>query len=313
MCPNLKHFVIFSSVSCGRGNTGQTNYGMANSVMERICENRHSEGLPALAVEWGAVGEVGLVADMAEDNQEVVIGGTLQQKIGNCLEILDDLLTQNKHPIVSSMVVAEKRASSSNAGTIVDTVINILGLRDLKTISLHSTLAELGMDSMMAVEIKQTLERQFEVFLTPQDIRSMTFAKLKEIGASDDKEKKTTVAEPHSINQISEGGLNYLIRSLGDESTAYESVIRIPSLCENGSTVEQPTTEYSTIFVIPGLEGIASIMEPLAKNLNVQVLCLQYDIVGKSLTIEEMAAVQYPVRIPIILQLFYFLSFTKIK
>jgi len=294
MCPKLKHFVIFSSVSCGRGNAGQTNYGMSNSVMERICEIRHSEGLPALAVEWGAVGEVGLVADMAEDNQEVVIGGTLQQKIGNCLEILDDLLTQKKHPIVSSMVVAEKRASSSNAGTIVDTVINILGLRDLKTISLHSTLAELGMDSMMAVEIKQTLERQFEVFLTPQDIRSMTFAKLQEIGSSDDKEKKTDV-EPKSISQVPDVGLSYLIRAVGEESSAYNSVMRMPSLCENGSVVEQPTTKLPTLFIIPGLEGISSMMEPLSKNLDMQVLCLQYDIVGTSTTIEEMAASHYTV------------------
>lgn len=294
MCPELKYFVIFSSVSCGRGNAGQTNYGMSNSVMERICEIRHSEGLPALAIEWGAVGEVGLVADMAEDNQEVVIGGTLQQKIGNCLEILDDLLTQKNHAIVSSMVVAEKRASSSNAGSIVDTVINILGLRDLKTISLHSTLAELGMDSMMAVEIKQTLERQFEVFLTPQDIRSMTFAKLQEIGASEDKEKKSEV-EPKSINQVSDVGLNYLIRAIGDESLAYHPLLRIPSLCEDGSTVEQPTTVQRTLFVIPGLEGVASMMEPLSKNLNLQVLCLQYDIVGVASTIEEMAAIQYSV------------------
>jgi len=294
MCPELKHFVIFSSVSCGRGNAGQTNYGMSNSVMERICEIRHSEGLPALAVEWGAVGEVGLVADMAEDNQEVVIGGTLQQKISNCLEILDDLLTQKNNPIVSSMVVAEKRASSSNAGTIVDTVINILGLRDLKTISLHSTLAELGMDSMMAVEIKQTLERQFEVFLTPQDIRSMTFAKLQEIGSSDDKENKAG-AEAKSIAQVPDVGLGYLIRAIGEESSAYNSVMRIPSLCEDGSVVEQPTTKLHTLFVIPGLEGISSMMEPLSKNLNMQVLCLQYDISGTASTIEEMAATHYSV------------------
>lgn len=66
-----------------------------------------------------------------------------------------------------------------------------LGLRDLKTVSLHSTLAELGMDSMMGVEIKQTLEREFEVFLTPQDIRSLTFAKLYEISAASDGETKT--------------------------------------------------------------------------------------------------------------------------
>lgn len=54
----------------------------------------------------------------------------------------------------------------------------------MKNVSQHSTLAEIGMDSMMAVEIKQTLEREFEVFLSPQDIRSMTFAKLHEISSS---------------------------------------------------------------------------------------------------------------------------------
>lgn len=37
-------FVVFSSVSCGRGNAGQSNYGLANSVMERICEQRTVDG-----------------------------------------------------------------------------------------------------------------------------------------------------------------------------------------------------------------------------------------------------------------------------
>lgn len=46
LCPSLEHFVCFSSVSCGRGNAGQSNYGYANSVMERICEERNKEGLP---------------------------------------------------------------------------------------------------------------------------------------------------------------------------------------------------------------------------------------------------------------------------
>lgn len=54
----FRDFVAFSSVSCGRGNAGQTNYGMSNSVMERICEDRKSVGLPALAIQWGVIGEV---------------------------------------------------------------------------------------------------------------------------------------------------------------------------------------------------------------------------------------------------------------
>lgn len=55
--------MVFSSVSCGRGNPGQSNYGLANSGMERLCEARQADGLPALAVQWGAIGEVGLVVD----------------------------------------------------------------------------------------------------------------------------------------------------------------------------------------------------------------------------------------------------------
>ena len=46
LAPELDYFVSFSSVSCGRGNAGQANYGLANSAMERICEARQAAGLP---------------------------------------------------------------------------------------------------------------------------------------------------------------------------------------------------------------------------------------------------------------------------
>lgn len=297
LCPILRKFVVFSSVSCGRGNAGQTNYGMSNSIMERICEARVAEGLPGLAVEWGAVGEVGLVADMAEDNLEVVIGGTLQQRISNCLECMNEFLCQSE-PIVASMVVAEKKAGSGGATNIVDAVINILGLRDLKTVSLHSTLAELGMDSMMAVEIKQTLEREFEVFLTPQDIRGLTFAKLQEIAASFENNEKTPVkgdasggapVATLSVDDIPDFGIQYLMRTIGDEISASKPVLRLPSLKNNGSTVEEPVGNNNTVFMIPGIEGIASVLEPLAKNINAQVLAFQFDLVNPPETIPEIA------------------------
>lgn len=50
-CKQLEHFVAFSSVSCGRGNPGQSNYGFANSVMERICELRRASGLPGVSID----------------------------------------------------------------------------------------------------------------------------------------------------------------------------------------------------------------------------------------------------------------------
>jgi fatty acid synthase len=88
MCPHLHHFVVFSSVSCGRGVAGQTNYGMNNSIMERICEARVRDGLPGLAVQWGAVGDVGLVAEMREEHTDIVIG---QLHFGNGFRQLEKI------------------------------------------------------------------------------------------------------------------------------------------------------------------------------------------------------------------------------
>ena len=58
------------------------------------------------------------------------------------------------------------------------------GIRNLKTVSMNSTLAELGMDSVITVEIKETLEREFEVYLTPQEIRNLTFVSLHELSVA---------------------------------------------------------------------------------------------------------------------------------
>ena len=61
---SVDYFVTFSSIACGRGNIGQSPYGYANSVMERICEKRRQDGLHGLAIQWGPIGDVGLLADV---------------------------------------------------------------------------------------------------------------------------------------------------------------------------------------------------------------------------------------------------------
>jgi fatty acid synthase len=96
---NLDYFVCFSSVSCGRGNAGQTNYGYANSVLERICELRRNDGLHGLAIQWGPIGDVGVLAD----NEISSLAGIVKQRILSCLEVLDKFL-QSSHSILSSIV-----------------------------------------------------------------------------------------------------------------------------------------------------------------------------------------------------------------
>lgn len=86
---------------------------------------------------------------MAEDKIDMEIGGTLQQRISSCLAELDTLLTTKQEPVVSSMVVAEKRAGSDGSGNLIESVLNIMGIRDIKTVSSTTTLSELGMDSLV--------------------------------------------------------------------------------------------------------------------------------------------------------------------
>ena len=177
LCPELQYFVIFSSGSCGRGNAGQSNYGMANSVMERIMEQRHKHGLPAKAIQWGAIRDVGFLADTHEGKLDIKIRGTLQQRISSCLEVLDTLLTVN-HPVVSSMVIAEKRYTSSKKRDVLESIMNIMEIKDVKSLSMEKTLAELGMDSLIAIEIQQILERDHDLIISMQELRSISLDQL---------------------------------------------------------------------------------------------------------------------------------------
>ncbi len=266
MCPKLKYFVVFSSVSCGRGNAGQSNYGMANSVMERIIEQRVACGLPGKAIQWGAVGEVGLLADISGNKTDMEIGGTVQQRIASCLYNLDILLS-SPDAIVGSMVVAEKRFGLGRLN-VMDSVLNVMGIRDIKQISMTASLSEVGMDSLMAVELKQTLEREFEIFLTPEDLRSLTFARLQEL--SDARTKDGT--ENVKLKLAGENrtlGLNLILRTLGDEKNCKEPYVRL-------QTKNSADKFNSCMMIVPGIEGVAGIAwHNVAHRFNLPTFILQ--------------------------------------
>lgn len=57
------------------------------------------------------------------------------------------------------------------------------GIRDLATVNLDSTLADLGLDSLMGVEVRQMLEREHDLVLSMRDIRQLTLQKLQELSS----------------------------------------------------------------------------------------------------------------------------------
>lgn len=58
------------------------------------------------------------------------------------------------------------------------------GIRDLAAVNLDSSLADLGLDSLMGVEVRQMLEREHELAMSMRDIQQLTLRKLQGLSGS---------------------------------------------------------------------------------------------------------------------------------
>ena len=200
---NLDYFVVFSSVSCGKGNGGQTNYGYGNSVCERICEERRKDGLHGLAIQWGPIGDVGVIAD---EDMSSSLSTVVKQRINSCFEALDKLLQTNES-IVSCFVsiVSILLYIICHSFIKIDITICIIRLKSkeihfqiqrkpkvpnckccgkcwaliLKNTPDHFTLEQLGMNSMFMSDFQQTMQRDYGLKLSQNHIKSITIGMLR--------------------------------------------------------------------------------------------------------------------------------------
>ncbi|XP_036124153.1 fatty acid synthase [Molossus molossus] len=264
-CPELDYFVAFSSVSCGRGNAGQTNYGFANSSMERICEKRRQDGLPGLAVQWGSIGDVGVILETMGSN-ETVVGGTLPQRIISCLEVLDVFLNQ-PHPVLSSFVLADKAAAVRSDGDgqqdLVKVVAHILGIRDLASVKLDSSLGDLGLDSLMGVEVRQALEREHDLILSMREIQQLTLRKLQELSVQASSAKELAAPTPKEDSPARQQALLNLSTLLVNPEDPV--LTRLNSV----QSSERP------LFLVHPIEGSTTVFHSLATKLSIPTYGLQ--------------------------------------
>lgn len=75
-----------------------------------------------------------------------------------------------------------------------------------------------------------------------------------------------------------------------------QPVVRMPSATGSGPDVESVLEAGPMLFMLPGLDGLARPLEPLALNLKFQTVCLQLDQDDELLTVEDMADHLLPVR-----------------
>lgn len=172
-------------------------------------------------------------------------------------------------------------------------------MKNPNVVAPNMSLAELGLDSMMAVEIKQTLEREFDILLTAQDIRNLTFAKLRKLTNTLKQEKTATPYNDTNNNEANAetannannlDGLKVLTRKLNNSDFIPDIYVKLATKKEVAG---------SEIFLIPGIDGSASVYKLIESKINSSAICFQHGVFNMpdvTRSVVKSAAYLLPVR-----------------
>ena len=218
----LDCFVMFSSVSSIFGNPAQANYAAANAFQDALAHHRQAAGLPALVINWGALGGEGYVARNERVAEFLARQGTTALSPREVVGLLETFLatgatqamalrvdwakwrqsfrSSQESPLLERIFAAGiegaetsgtksdwrrkiESAAPEERSEIVghavrDVVGSVLrvkpeGLRD------DQPLTDLGLDSLMAVEIENSIESAIGVALPPASLmRARTIGQI---------------------------------------------------------------------------------------------------------------------------------------
>lgn len=114
---------------------------------------------------------------MGHDSKEKLKVKIPLQSLSSFLEQHDCLLT-NPEPIVACSITLSNFGGSDGNKDFIGMLMELLNIEDRKSISMSSTFSQLGIDSLGGVELQQMMEREFDVSLTLNELRTMTIAEL---------------------------------------------------------------------------------------------------------------------------------------
>ncbi|KAH7644723.1 fatty acid synthase-like protein 3 [Dermatophagoides farinae] len=254
---DLDYFVAFSSFSSGRGNAGQTNYGFANSTMERIIESRFNNGLSGICIQFGPIGDVGIVAENFDSSSEKAIMKTLMglcmQRIHSCLNVLDKILPQQMGIFSSYVPYAQDSNSIDTDNEVIRQLCVHLNIDKRPE---DECLGDIGLDSMAAVEIQQRLERDFNITLSLADVRKITVKELK---------------------NFRDGNRNTLKQYSDDIKKAKANLSRIRFVIPTLQIVALNSIQKGKpIYCLPPMIGIFDLISVLAQKMNRPVIGLNW-------------------------------------
>jgi acyl carrier protein len=184
---SLDFFVCFSSMASVLGSPGQGNYAAANGFLDGLAHYRHALGLPALTINWGQWKETGMAARLDEKQKtRLNLMGLKAFDVDQGLKVLDAAL-QEKHPqlaaaaldwsrlgtyrAVPQTVMLQQLKSAGGAkqhelicAYLKKTVCSVMDFEETE-LDADRSFIELGIDSLMAVEVKNKLTRELGIEL----------------------------------------------------------------------------------------------------------------------------------------------------
>lgn len=180
-CQDLKYFVSFSAIEFLYADKGYVINSYANGLIQNVMKSRKEAGLCATIIHWGNIGE--LEKQILYENTKS--SSLAFQPVNSCLKTLHKFL-QNPETIVSSYIINQRTGTEtySKADAILEGVAKFLGIKNPNSILPTLTMLELGLDSLIGTDIQQFLEINYGVSLSTQEVRELTFEKLRNLGDS---------------------------------------------------------------------------------------------------------------------------------
>jgi acyl carrier protein len=207
----LDFFVLFSSIATIAGGPGQGSYVTANCFLESLAHHRRAIGLPGLAINWGAISDVGFFARNREMGELLERTGIGSSTPAQAVEILGRLMQcdgaqfgvgrvdwqrlAERFPAIgifprfSEVVEARNSGQPLDGRSFREQVLSLAASGRLAAVTARLTeqiakvlrtspakldagrpLNELGLDSLMGLELSNRIETSLGVSLPHGDL-----------------------------------------------------------------------------------------------------------------------------------------------